>query len=175
MILTPLTNETSDLIGEATKHSRALAISLPVKPSFKHTSEAKREFKIFCLPKIGNETSNLEFLKFTSKWLENSSFSILSAKTSGLFSFFKPAKRTSNSLLLKFLSISSSEFRTIVPSGFKCFKISSLALKVFSSEPRLPMCALPIFVMTAISGFAIFERFSISPRWFIPISKTAKS
>ena len=34
------------------------------------------------------------------------------------------------------------------------------------------MWAVPIFVMTAISGAAISERRLISPGWFIPISRT---
>ena len=37
------------------------------------------------------------------------------------------------------------------------------------------MCPLPIFVIVAISGFAIFANFSMSPKLFVPISSIKTS
>ena len=54
-------------------------------------------------------------------------------------------------------------------------KISSFAFNMFSLEPRFPICDVPMFVITAIVGFAIFVSLLISPKWFIPISITAAS
>ena len=44
-----------------------------------------------------------------------------------------------------------------------------------SRLPMNSMCAVPMFVMMATSGFAIAARGWISPGWFMPISSTAIS
>ena len=62
-----------------------------------------------------------------------------------------------------------------MPPVCKPSKISILAFKIFSLEPKIPICAVPTLVITATVGFAIFVKTSISPKWFIPISTTAHS
>ena len=59
--------------------------------------------------------------------------------------------------------------------GFNPSKISNLAFKIFSLLPKLPIWAVPTLVITATSGLAIFVKYEISPRWFIPISSTNTS
>ena len=54
-------------------------------------------------------------------------------------------------------------------------KISHLALRMFSLEPRFSMWASPMLVMRATSGSTMPLRYSISPKWFIPISSTQSS
>ncbi len=51
--------------------------------------------------------------------------------------------------------------------------ISILARAMFSRLPSMPMCDVPIFVMTARLGSAQRESRSISPREFMPISSTS--
>ena len=53
--------------------------------------------------------------------------------------------------------------------------ISNFAFSIFSLEPKLPICAVPILVITAIVGFTIFVNIDNSPKWFIPISVTSTS
>ena len=72
-------------------------------------------------------------------------------------------------------SISSSPFKTTANSGCKCSNISVFACKIPSRDPRFSRCAYPILVMTQTFGRAISARRCISPKWSIPISRTAIS
>jgi len=64
----------------------------------------------------------------------------------------------------------------IIIVGFLApFNISNFAFKIFSLEPKFPICDVPTFVIIHILGFAILLNNSISPKWFIPISKTIAS
>ena len=72
-------------------------------------------------------------------------------------------------------SLSSSPFNIICPSGRKKSKISVLAFNTPSRSPRNSRWHGPIFVMTHVSGFAIFASRCISPKSLIPISRTAIS
>ena len=47
---------------------------------------------------------------------------------------------------------------TTVPFGPKPSNISILAFKIFSLEPKIPICAVPILVITATSGLAILVK-----------------
>ena len=53
--------------------------------------------------------------------------------------------------------------------------ISALARAMFSRLPSMPICEVPTFVMTAMSGRAQRDRRSIWPRPSMPISTTRAS
>ena len=55
-------------------------------------------------------------------------------------------------------SSSSSPFKTARPSFLRFSKISHLAFRMFSRDPRYSMCISPTFVITAMSGFTISPR-----------------
>ena len=55
---------------------------------------------------------------------------------------------------LTFFKYSSSIFKNKIPFSLSPLAISNFASKIFSFEPKLPICAVPILVIIAISGFA---------------------
>jgi hypothetical protein len=68
-------------------------------------------------------------------------------------------------------SLQSALTNSSPPAG-RASIISPLAWATFSSEPRPSRWAGPTFVMTPRVGFRMRHRRAISPRWFIPTSKT---
>ena len=72
-------------------------------------------------------------------------------------------------------NLSSSPLRITIPSGFIWLNISVLALRIPSLVPRFSRWQSPILVITHMSGCAILDNLSISPKSLIPISRTATS
>ena len=64
---------------------------------------------------------------------------------------------------------------TSAPPGRMPQTISALARAMFSRLPSMPICEVPTFVMTAMSGRAQRDRRSIWPRPSMPISTTRAS
>ena len=78
-------------------------------------------------------------------------------------------------VLFQKCNMSLSLFIINIPFVDNPSNISNFAFKIFSLEPKLPIWAVPIFVITAIVGFAICVNKLISPKLLIPISTTKAS
>ena len=50
------------------------------------------------------------------------------------------------------------------PFGVNPSNISIFAFSIFSLDPSIPMCAVPMLVIIAIVGLTIFVKSSISPK-----------
>ena len=81
----------------------------------------------------------------------------------------------SDNFSLRGASRTSSPFTISGQFGFEPFSISSFAFRILSCEPSCSRWHIPIFVIIAMSGDAVFESLSISPKPDIPISITALS
>ena len=69
----------------------------------------------------------------------------------------------------------SVEYVYLDNSTTKTKEIEVLAFKIPSRLPRFSMCARPMLVITQISGWLMDASSCISPKWSIPISRTATS
>ena len=72
-------------------------------------------------------------------------------------------------------SLSSFPLSRICPFSLTWSKISVLARRTPSRFSRYSRWQVPMLVITAVSGRAIFASLCMSPKWEIPISRTAIS
>ena len=99
------------------------------------------------------KNSLLSSFNFISLAVSSLSFCIPNVCISILFLFF------SYHLCNKSLSLLIIILGTIIPSN-----ISNLAFNIFSLDPKLPICDVPILVITAKVGLAISVSRLISPK-----------